>query len=165
MKICIANITELDEILSIYENARQFMRENGNPDQWSDKHPTTQAVLFDIENRKLCTVKDDDGNILGVFFFDVTKDSTYNYIFDGDWLNDEEYGVIHRIAVSPDAHGKGVAQFCFEYASSLCKNIRIDTHENNIPMQKALLKFGFVRCGKIYVRDYEERIAFQKIVK
>lgn len=165
MKICIANQTQLDEILAIYEDARQFMRENGNPDQWSDKHPTPKAVISDIENRKLRTVEDDDGSILGVFFFDVTNDSTYDYIFDGNWLNDEEYGVIHRIAVAREAHGKGVARFCFEYASTLCSNIRIDTHEKNTPMQNALLKFGFVRCGKIYVRDHEERIAFQKIVK
>ena len=40
-------------------------------------------------------------------------------------------------------HGKGVAGAVFDYCYSLCKNIRIDTHRDNLPMQKALEKNGF----------------------
>ena len=42
------------------------------------------------------------------------------------------------------------------------KSIRIDTHKDNIPMQRALAKHGFIKCGIIHLANGDERIAFQK---
>ena len=42
--------------------------------------------------------------------------------------------------------------------------ISIDTHKDNLIMQKFLSKNGFDRCGIIYVEDGTERIAYQKLV-
>ena len=42
------------------------------------------------------------------------------------------------------------------------KNIRIDTHEDNRIMQHLLDKYGFAKCGCIYVEDGTPRIAYQK---
>ena len=39
-------------------------------------------------------------------------------------------------------------------------HLRIDTHKDNIPMQKALEKNGFGRCGMIYTDDGSQRIAY-----
>ena len=44
------------------------------------------------------------------------------------------------------------------------KNLRIDTHEDNIPMRSFLLKHGFVECGIIYLENGEERIAYHKVI-
>jgi hypothetical protein len=44
-------------------------------------------------------------------------------------------------------------------------NIRIDTHRDNVPMLSLLDKSGFERCGIIYLKNGDERIAFQKIKK
>ena len=159
----IRKATELDVscVLDIYASARRFMRETGNPNQWAGVYPAPEDVQSDIELSHLyvCT---EDNEILGVFCFFEGEDATYLHIFDGSWLNDAPYGVIHRIAVSSAAHGKGVARAAFDYCYSLCKNIRIDTHRDNLPMQKALEKNGFVRCGIIYLENGDERIAFQK---
>ena len=38
--------------------------------------------------------------------------------------------------------------------------MRIDTHEDNKPMQGALKKFGFRECGVIHLERGAERIAF-----
>ena len=38
--------------------------------------------------------------------------------------------------------------------------VRIDTHEDNKPMQGALKKFGFRECGVIHLERGAERIAF-----
>ena len=43
-------------------------------------------------------------------------------------------------------------------------NIRIDTHEKNLTMQKALARQGFVRCGLVRLRE-GERIAYQYVAK
>jgi RimJ/RimL family protein N-acetyltransferase len=42
-------------------------------------------------------------------------------------------------------------------------NLKIDTHRDNIPMQKVLKRNGFSECGIIYIENGDERIAFQKI--
>ena len=159
MKIRRATANELPQIMEIYARAREFMRQNGNPDQWKDNHPSIEMIREDIEqgNCYLCVSM---GEIYGVFYFSEGDDPTYSYIEDGKWLNDSPYGVIHRIAVAK--HGKGVAAFCFEYALNLCGNVKIDTHADNLPMQKALAKNGFTRCGTIYLADGSPRIAYQK---
>jgi hypothetical protein len=54
--------------------------------------------------------------------------------------------------------------FCFDFALSQCKNVKIDTHRDNIPMQRALEKKGFSYCGIIHIANGDERIAYQKSV-
>ena len=55
---------------------------------------------------------------------------------------------------------KGIARVCFEYCIEQIDYIRIDTHKDNISMQTAIERFGFRKCGNIYVRDGAERIAY-----
>ena len=50
---------------------------------------------------------------------------------------------------------------CVKYCLGVCDQLRIDTHEDNLPMQRSLERLGFVRCGKVYIERAGERIAFQ----
>ncbi len=161
MNIRLAKLEELEKIESIYSDAREFMKENGNPRQWKNTYPPHNLILSDIEGGNLYTVFEDD-EISGVFYFKSGDDPSYEKIYEGSWKNSLPYGVIHRIAVSKNARGKGIAKAAFDYAYSLCGNVKIDTHIDNIPMQKALEKCGFCRCGIIQLPDGEERIAYQK---
>lgn len=159
MEIRKSKINDLDTILSLFEQARIFMRENGNPNQWKTKYPPTDVIEKDIENGiSYVCVKGD--KIVGTFMYYEGIDDTYGKIFDGAWLNDQPYGVIHRITAAK--HTKGVASFCLAWCYEQFSNLKIDTHEDNIPMQNLLRKNGFQRCGKIYLSNGEERIAFQK---
>lgn len=160
MRIRTAKWEELPRIEEIYAAARDFMREQGNLDQWKTHHPAHELLVGDIEAGRLF-VCEEDGEILGVFYFAIGEDPTYLVIEDGAWLSDKPYGVIHRIAVA--ARGRGVAAFCFDHCFAEWPNIRIDTHRDNLPMQRALEKSGFVRCGIIYLENGEERVAYQKI--
>lgn len=47
-------------------------------------------------------------------------------------------------------------------ACAVAGNVRIDTHRDNQPMQALLKKCGFAYCGRIFLADGSERIAFQK---
>ena len=154
-----ATDADLEAIESIYDSARRFMRQTGNLHQWVNGYPSRAVITADLEAGHLFVCEENAG-ILGVFCFFIGNDPTYEKIYDGTWLKKGEGGVIPRIAVA--VPGKGVAQFCFDYAFSQCGNIRIDTHRDNIPMQKALLKNGFARCGVIYLLNGDERIAYQK---
>lgn len=161
MEFRLANGNDLLEILNIYECARSFMRQTGNPNQWGTQNPPQNKTISDLENKKLYVATAND-EIAGVFYFAIEEDPTYTIIYDGKWLNDRKYGVIHRIAVSPNFRGKGLAGHCFNFAFDKIKNIKIDTHKDNIPMQRALEKHGFIKCGIIHLANGDERIAYQK---
>jgi len=151
---------DLAAISEIYENAKRFMRECGNPTQWDDGKPNIDTAREDME-RGVGYVAEQDGEILAVFMFSVGEDETYRKIYEGEWLNAEPYAVIHRIAVKEQ--GRGLIGYCIDECFKIFPNIRIDTHINNIPMQKALVKRGFKYCGIIYLENGDERLAYQKI--
>lgn len=144
----------------IYEDARPYMRASGNHVQWTTAYPNGDTVLEDIE-RGIGYVCEDEGRVVAVFAFEVGREPDYDRIYGGEWLSDEPYAYIHRIAVGE--HGRGIADFCFSYCFGVHPNLRIDTHEDNIPMQKVLRRAGFQRCGTVFVGEGKERIAFQKI--
>lgn len=159
MQIRHTNPEDIGAVLALYENARRFMAQNGNPNQWIDGYPGRDQLETDMAcgGSYVCT---DGGKIVGTFFFVVGEEPNYQRIENGRWLNDRPYGVVHRITSS--AGTRGVASFCLDWCFSQWGNIRIDTHRDNIPMQKTLAKNGYHFCGTIYLPDGSERIAFQK---
>ena len=159
MEIRKLTLDYFDRIEEIYSNARVFMRENGNPSQWKDLFPTEEMTLNDIRNGNLYGLFNGDG-LECVFAYIYGHDATYDYIYDGNWLDDEPYGVVHRIASSFNTRGAG--RKCLQWAIRQNGNLRIDTHENNRPMLNLLKKMGFAYCGKIHTHDGTERLAFQK---
>ena len=156
-----ASYADLADIMGIYAEARQYMRESGNPNQWGENYPPTSVVEEDISLGR-CHLCMDEGEIAGVFCFFKGTDPTYATIYEGAWLSDAPYGVMHRVAVAK--RGRGVVKCCFDYALERCGNLRIDTHRDNVPMQSALAKNGFAYCGIIYLANGAERLAYQKII-
>lgn len=163
MEIRKATPEDTKRIVEIYSDARNFMHESGNKTQWTANYPSDELILSDITSGNLYTVTDETEKILACFVYFSGIDETYIKIYGGAWKNELPYGVIHRIAVAKDAHGMGVAKFCFDYAFSLCGNLKIDTHKDNIPMQRALAKCGFEYCGIIHLKSGDERLAFQRV--
>jgi len=161
MEIKKAVLADIPAIMTMYDDARMYMRAEGNAEQWSGGYPSEELIKNDIESGYLHLCTDGD-EILGVFFYKIGEDPTYNEIFGGSWLNGEDYGVLHRIAVSKNSHRRNVASFCFDYCLSQCSNLKVDTHRDNIPMQKALAKNGFKYCGIIHLENGDERLAYQK---
>lgn len=150
---------DISTIMGIYERARLRMVEEGNPTQWRKNHPPLSLIEGDIANGNNYVCVEDD-KIVGVFFYAVGHDPTYDVIEEGQWLSDHPYGVIHRIAI--DVPYKGYAKKAIDWCFAHHPNLRIDTHEDNKVMQRALQKNGFVYCGVIYVADGTKRLAFQR---
>lgn len=149
----------INEIMNCIDIARQSMRENGNLVQWTNGYPSRELILESIKNGFNFLIINDN-EVVASFDFIIGNDPNYSMIENGAWINEEKYGVIHRLASNGKA--KGIAQFCFEWCFSQFPNIRIDTHETNIAMQKVLGKLGYQKCGIIYVADGTPRLAFQK---
>lgn len=164
MKIRSTELNDLPSVMEIYDYARAFMRETGNETQWVDGYPSEELIRQEIEagHSFVCTGEDEEENILGTFCFILGDDPTYQHIYEGAWLNDDEpYGVIHRLATS--GRSRGVSEACLNWCFERCGNIRVDTHRDNKVMQHILEKYGFQPCGIIYVKNGTERIAYQKI--
>lgn len=151
---------DINEIMDCIKTARQLMRESGNTVQWTNGYPSEELMLDSIGKGYNYLIIN-NGETVATFDFIIGDDPNYSLIENGAWLNDEKYGVIHRLASNGKA--RGVAQFCFEWCFQQLPNIRIDTHETNIAMQKVLEKLGYQKCGIIYVADGTPRLAFQKI--
>lgn len=164
MNVRKAVIKDISEIMEIYARAREFMAAHGNPNQWGPTNwPPRDLVLEDIRTGRsyLC---EHEGRIVGVFFFDHGKDiePTYRVIESGDWIGNDEYGVVHRIA--SDGSVKGVGKFCINWAYEQCGHLRMDTHGDNTIMQDLLAGLGFQKCGIIYVvEDDYPRYAYEKL--
>lgn len=158
IKIRPAVPSDLDRIEEIYAEARQFMRENGNPTQWKNGYPWCDLLEEDILLGKLYVAVRGQ-QICGVFVFVIGEDPTYGYMEGGSWRSDAPYGTIHRIA----SCGHGVFAACLEFCRGQCSHIRVDTHADNRPMQHLAEKHGFSRRGIIYVEDGTPRIAYDLI--
>ncbi len=168
---------DIEEIMEITERARAFLRSQGL-DQWQKGYPDRQIFLSDTVTG-LGYVLEEEGRIAAVCALTFTEEPSYRNIYGGQWLTEHKgdaapaYAAIHRMAVSAALRGKGYAGRLFKKAAALARergmeSIRIDTHEGNLPMQRALEKSGFVRCGIIYLKggaeDGDARIAFEKIL-
>jgi len=153
-----ARVEDLDAILYIYECAKQYMNASGNPKQWNGSYPERELLLQDIKKRQLYVYKK-AGEIHAVFVYIIGKDPTYGYIEAGQWLNEEPYGTIHRLA--SDGEVKGIFKRCVDFCLGKCENLRADTHHDNHTMQHLMEKYGFNRCGIIYLQSGAPRIAYQ----
>ena len=159
MTIRPTTIEDVEASNEIYERARAFMKENGNPTQWGGVYPRREDILEGIK-KGVSFVCEESGEVVATFHFEENAhDAVYERI-DGEWKNDKPYAVIHRIAVK--YHGKGIVDFCFAECFRRFPNLKIDTHRDNIPMQKCLSRAGFEYCGVVYLPDGSERLAYQK---
>lgn len=154
---------DFNRIMEIYEYARTFMAETGNPNQWGPTNwPPAKLIREDIELGR-CYVCVEGDKVAGVFCFVFGEDiePTYAVIEDGEWKHLGPYGVIHRIA--GDGSVKGIGKFCLDWAFEKCGHLRIDTHTDNKVMQNLLVKNGFEKCGIIYVEEDDyPRFAYER---
>ena len=158
-----STLADLPVILHLRDQAREIMRSYGNVYQWPDGYPRDDMFLKDIELGGSYVMMDERGEVVGPFALIPSPEVTYNVIYDGQWLDDEPYHVIHRIASTPDSHG--VLDALLDYCECQVGDIRIDTHEANVIMRKGLEKHGYQYCGIIHLLNGDERLAFQKIIR
>lgn len=164
MKIRKSNEDDFERMMEIYAYAREQMVKAGNPNQWGPTNwPPEDLIHHDIEEGHSYVCENEAGKVIGTFYFIFGEDiePTYREITDGDWLDDSVYGVVHRIA--SDGSEKGIGAFCINWAFDQCRHMRIDTHGDNVVMQKLLTKLGFSHRGTIYVEEDDyPRLAFEK---
>lgn len=157
---------DINNIIQIIDEAKEALKEQGI-DQWQNGYPNDDVIRNDIlNNDSYVFIKNNEIVATSAVSFDGEK--TYDKIYDGNWISNDEFAVIHRIAISNKYKGTGIASEIIKMIEAICldKNvhsIKVDTHEFNMPMQKLLKKNDFKYCGVIYLEDKSKRVAFEKI--
>lgn len=158
--IRLATPEDLPQMMEIFEKARQIMRRSGNLNQWKNGYPSAELIKTEIAQTHAYVMLNEEQRMVGVFCFIKGPDPTYSYIENGAWPDDEPYYVIHRLA--SDDTEKGIGKICFDWCYQQWPKLRVDTHADNLIMQKLLQKCGFSPCGIIYLADGDPRLAYIK---
>ena len=160
-----ATTTDLPRMGEMILQAKaQMYRENKQ--QWDESYPLPVHLQADID-KGYAYVLENEGKVIayGAIVFD--GEPAYNHI-DGNWLSEQPYVVLHRLAVADEVKRQGVAVRFFQeiIALALSKNIhsfKVDTNYDNFYMHKVLDKCGFTYCGIIhYPRG--DRWGYEKIM-
>lgn len=139
--------------------------------QWQGGEPNKDSLAAGID-RQVIHVLEEDGTVLGMITVVSGPELSYQDI-DGAWLNDEPYCAFHRVCVEESLKGRGIAAKLFSCSEEYARtqgftNVRIDTHPDNLSMQRALAKSGFIRCGGLILKEGAEagdpRIGYQKLL-
>lgn len=158
--------SDVNSIMHIIAQAQSYFKNQGI-DQWQNNYPNAETIKNDIANNESYVLLKDN-NIVATAAVSFAGESTYNSIYEGVWLSNKDFAVIHRIAVDNTCKGLGLSSQIIKHVEQLCLNngvnsIKIDTHQENIPMQNLLKKNNFKYCGVIYLEDGSKRIAFEKL--
>ena len=170
MEFTLAKQEHLSTLCAITEDAKAQLKSLGL-DQWQKGYPNEAVWAGDIE-KQISWVAVENGEVLGAFMFQTVPEVSYAKI-DGAWRTNGAYASLHRVCVAEGHKGRGVVGELFRHGFELAKqgglpSVRIDTHEGNLPMQRALEKAGFTPCGTIYLvggsEDGDPRLAYEKIL-
>lgn len=159
---------DIPEVMRLIRQAQSYMKEQ-NIDQWQNGYPNEGTIAQDIAEG-YSYVMEENGQIIGTMAVLFDGEPTYDRIYEGAWKTTEiPYAAIHRVAVAAECKGQGIAGAMVEEVVKMCleqgiSSIKNDTHVDNHSMQQMLAKNGFEYCGKIYLEDGAERIAFEKQV-
>lgn len=158
-----ADLSEIPQIWNILQDAIEQRRLDGST-QWQDGYPNEVSIENDINNGYAYVLTENESILCyAAIIFD--KEPAYETI-EGKWLSNEDYVVVHRVAVSKLAKGKGIATKLFESIEGLSLennvySIKVDTNFDNIPMLKILERLKYTYCGEVYFRGSARR-AYEK---
>ena len=163
MKLRKSTLEDVPRIMEVINDAKALLK-SLHIDQWQNGYPNAEQIENDIKNDESYVIVNDKNTIMATTMFTLRKEPTYKVVENGNWLIDKNlpYGVIHRLAMSKDFRGKGVAKFIFKELHQKLKNqniqsLKIDTHEENIGMQSLIKNMGYKYCGIIYTNYNAKR--------
>ena len=146
-------------IMRLIEEARGIMRSCGNLNQWIDGYPSRDTIEADINDGHCYVCVEQGGEVIASFAFIPGPETTYKKIYEGQWMDDKPYYVVHRLASTVTSHG--VFKDVMDYCVGVAGNLRIDTHRDNVIMRHVIERYGFTYCGIIYLLNGDERLAYQ----
>ena len=158
----------LDDIPQIWIILQQAIlrRKNDGSNQWQDGYPNQNIIENDIQNDVgyVLTISEICVGYIAILINDEPAYDTIN----GQWLTNSDFIVVHRLAISDEFIGQGLAQKMMLFTEEIAlKNniisIKVDTNFDNIAMLKIFEKLGYTYCGEVQLRA-GIRKAFEKVI-
>lgn len=160
-----AVIEDKDSIWNIIQQAILRRKSDGS-NQWQDGYPNEDSIENDITN-EFGFVLVDEERIIGYCAVIINFEPAYDGI-EGKWLTNDDFVVIHRIAIDENYLGQGLSGKIIENVENFAKennifSVKVDTNFDNIPMMKIFEKRGYQYCGEVYFRGSARR-AYEKVL-
>lgn len=160
-----AQTTEKLQIWKIIQQAIVRRKQDGSQ-QWQDGYPNEEVIQRDIE-RGIGYVLLIDDTIVGYTAILFNDEPAYDDL-KGTWLSSGDFAVVHRIAISDDYLGKGLAQKIMLLTEEIASqnkvfSVKVDTNFDNMAMLRIFDKLGYTYCGEVTFRG-GVRKAFEKIL-
>ena len=155
MEIRKATLADFDSVFKIVLDCKEEMNKMGI-EQWPAHHPSKETIQKGIESNCHYVLIDQEKIVAGVLL-NHSGDEQYKLV---NWkINDPNPLLVHRLAVSPQAQGKGYAKKLMIFAEELAKkegskSIRLDTYKNNSVSNKFYENLGYKLVGVIRMPQY-----------
>lgn len=180
MKIELATIEDYESILAFYDDVTDRTPDMECFARWQKrKHPSIDGIRAYIEEGSMYLYKEND-TIVGAMAVTMYQGEDYHAIKWSQQVFDNEAAVIHILAVSPDAQGKGIGSEMIREAIRLgwtngMKAIRLDALASNTPAHRIYKSLGFEYRGKqhlyaentgwtdFYFFEYKPRFTFNTV--
>lgn len=161
-----ATLQDVSNIWGILQEAIAKRKDEGST-QWQDGYPNPSVIKKDIE-KGVGFVLIEEKTILGYVAVLINDEPEYENL-EGKWLTNEDYVVFHRVAISKNHLGKGLAKKMMSFVESYALenkiySIKADTNFDNAAMLSIFEKFGYKYCGEVYFRN-TPRNAYEKVLK
>ncbi len=157
--------TDIDYIWNILQDAILKRKKEGS-NQWQDGYPNLETIENDI-NKEVGFVLTQENEIIGYCAALINDEPQYEKI-EGNWLTNNDFIVVHRIAIAQNHLGKGLSKIILKNVEQYALNqsitsIKVDTNFDNIAMLKIFEQLGYSYCGQVYFRNSARR-AYEKII-
>lgn len=162
LELVVAEIGDVEFALRSVRGAQERLA-RADIDQWQNGYPNRERLEEDVRlgiGRVL--MADGQRVAYGVLTYDGER--AYDDLRGGEWLTSgAAYATIHRLCVAEDEVGKGYGRAFMECAereaATRVASIRVDTHPDNLIMQRLISSLGYRYCGVV---EYESpRLAYE----
>lgn len=155
-----------DAIWTIIQQAIAKRKAEGS-NQWQDGYPNTRTIENDISNENGFVLVHQN-KVIGYCAVIINYEPEYEKII-GKWLSNDDFVVIHRIAIEESFLGKGLSGKIIEEVEEFAKeqhifSVKVDTNFDNHAMMKIFERRGYQYCGEVYFRGSARR-AYEKVLK
>lgn len=149
-----ATVDDLDAVMRVLADCIAAMRAAGI-DQWDDLYPTRATFAADTNARTLYLGFADDGVLAGLIVLNDCQDAEYCEV---PWqITGLPVAVVHRLMVSPQWQGKGVARALMAFAEQCARElgfgaIRLDAFVHNPAALRLYPALGYREAGGVTFR-------------
>lgn len=162
----LALASEIPQIWNILQQAIERRKIDGS-NQWQNGYPNPESIRQDIA-KNVGYVLTEGEQVIAYGAVLINDEPAYADII-GKWLTNDDFVVVHRVAIAETHLGKGLIQKMFAYIEDFARenniySIKVDTNFDNQAMLRIMEKLEYSYCGEVSMGG-SPRKAFEKVLE